>query len=71
MIIDPTRNMMMKPSFYDVEKIEPEKITFIGKIIRHISSFFDSILWDNIVIIFLRLLEISLFVGAFYIMAQW
>lgn len=61
----------MKPSFYDVEKIEPDKITFIGKIIRHISSFFDSILWDNIVIIFLRLLEISLFVGAFYIMAQW
>lgn len=71
MIIDPTRNMMMKPSFYDVEKIEPEKITFIGEIIRHISSFFYSILWYNIVIIFLRLLEISLFVGAFYIMAQW
>ena len=61
----------MKPSFYDVEKIEPEKITFSGKIIRHISSFFHSILWYNIVIIFLRLLQISLFVGAFYIMAQW
>lgn len=70
-MIDPTRNMMMKSMFYDVEKIEPEKITFIGKIIRHISCFFDSILWYNIAIIFLRLLQISLIVGAFYIMAQW
>ena len=34
-MIYPTRKMMMKPMFYDVEKIEPEKITFIGKIIRH------------------------------------
>lgn len=65
-IYDPTRCMQMLPP--EELKVEPYNPTKFEKVMSIISSIWDSDFMLNVKIIFLRALEITVFVLAYYFM---